>query len=247
MNSFPKFSFFLLIIFSTLVLSCCKDKCKDIVPVKATFTMNQQFDDRLQPIDNGDTIRKATQVVFIADVEDTSDVSFEWKIGSDNRVFTKKKFTLEFDVNETVKVRLITKKQPNLDCFPMDDGVDTTEQTFTAIEATLIPGDYVGYNKSNPTDIFTVSFIDDRIKYRQYVDNLPKGCIRTEKNYDANRYGAGYRDAGIGQSNDTTKDCPGIYGIAVLSKDNRTITIDYTYWNESKKQFIKEQFIGTKK
>jgi hypothetical protein len=247
MNSFPKFGFVLLIIFSTLILSCCKDKCKDIVPVKANFTMNQEIEDKLSPIDNGDTIRKAETLTFVANVEDTSGVSFEWKIGSDNRIFTKKKFTLEFDVNETVKVRLITKKQSNLDCFPMDDGIDTTEQTFTAIEATLIPGDYVGSNKSNPTDVFTVNFINDKIKDRKYVDNLPKGCIRTDKNYSANDYGAGYRVAGIGYPNDTVKDCPGIYGVARLAKDNRTITIDYTYWNEGKKQFIKEQFIGTKK
>ena len=247
MNSFPKFGLVLIVAISSFALSCCKDKCDNMQPVKATFTMNQEIEGKLSPIDNGDTIRKAEDITFIADIQDTAGVSFEWKIGTDNRVFTKKKFKLEFDVNETIKVRLITKKQPTPDCFPMDDGIDTTEQTFTAIDSTLIPGDYIGYNKSNPNDIFTVNFINDRIKDRQYVDNLPKGCIRTDKNYSANNWGAGYRVAGIGQTNDTTKDCPGISGIARLAKDNRTITIDYTFWDDSKKQFINEQFIGTKK
>ena len=247
MNSFPKFGLVLIVAISSFALSCCKDKCDNMQPVKATFTMNQEIEGKLYLVDNGDTIRKAEDITFIADIQDTAGVSFEWKIGTDNRVFTKKKFKLEFDVNETIKVRLITKKQPNPDCFPMDDGIDTTEQTFTAIDSTLIPGDYIGYNKSNPNDIFTVNFINDRIKDRQYVDNLPKGCIRTDKNYSANNWGAGYRVAGIGQTNDTTKDCPGISGIARLAKDNRTITIDYTFWDDSKKQFINEQFIGTKK
>ena len=244
MNSFPKFGFFLMLIVSSFILSCCKDECKNAVLVNAAFTMNQEVDGKLEQVANGDTIVRTEQVIFVADVADTSGVLFEWKIGTDNRVFTKKRFALEFDVNETIKVRLITKKQPNLDCFPTDDGIDTTFQTFTAIDSTLIPGDYIGYNKSKPTDLFTVNFISG---VRQYVDNLPKGCIKTSGNYLVNSYGAGYRIAGIGFPNDTVKDCPGIYGVARLAKDNRTITIDYTFWDDSKKQFITEQFIGTKK
>ena len=229
------------------MVSCCKDKCSDSSPVKATFTMSQVGYIKTYSVLNGDTIGRYEEVTFKADVEEKEGVSYEWKVGTDSRVFTKRQFKLEFDVNETIKVRLITKKKLNLDCFPLDDGIDTTEQIFTVADSTLIKGEYVGSNKSKPSDVFTVNFIDDRIKFRQYVDNLPKSCIRNDQNWVANQYSASYRVAGIGKTNDTVKDCPGIYGIAELARDNKTITIDYTYWDDSKKQFIKDQFIGIKK
>ena len=87
MNSFPKFGLVLILIVCSFALSCCKDKCKDMQPVKATFTMNQEIEGKLYLVENGDTIRKAENITFIADIEDTPDVSYEWKIGTDNQGF----------------------------------------------------------------------------------------------------------------------------------------------------------------
>jgi hypothetical protein len=77
-----------------------------------------------------DTIFTGSSATFRANLSDA--ISYEWKVGTDTRVWTNQSFGLSFPIqdstyliNNPIPVTLIVEYEPNTVCFPNDDGRDT--------------------------------------------------------------------------------------------------------------------------
>ena len=114
---------------------------------------------------------------------------YEWRVGTDPRPFTQRRFTLYFPDAGPVAVRLIAQRPANLRCFPNDDGADTLTKTLTLVRRTRyrapIYGRFLGSNADAPRDTFTVR-VFSAPDYSQpnnpgaapvdYLRNLGRGC-----------------------------------------------------------------------
>jgi len=114
-------------------------------------------------------------VYFSADVKNA--ISYEWQVGNNSTVQTVKDFGLYFnDTIGTIPVRLIVHAQPNLICYPDDDGIDTVVKYLTI--RTVLPdplaGKYYGYNTNDPGNYFTIE-IDTVTEFISFM-NPPNVC-----------------------------------------------------------------------
>ncbi|UOQ96531.1 hypothetical protein MUN81_14930 [Hymenobacter sp. 5317J-9] len=117
--------------------------------------------------------------------------SYEWRVGTDPRVFTTRKFGLFFPeaATGTYAVRLIATRPPNTRCFAKDDGVDTLTQVLTLVNRTqrraVIYGKFLGSNTDAPRDTFTIRVFqapdfhqpnDPLAAPYDYLRNLGRSC-----------------------------------------------------------------------
>ena len=259
MNSFPKFGFVFVLIFSSFALSCCKDECKVQTATSADFKIYEAlgWDIKVTEVANSDTA-VATSITFEASDSSSEVRSYEWMIGSDNRTFKSKNVTLEFDsraVNSWVSVRLIVKKDVNKMCFPDDDGVDTIVKRFFVVNKSLASGKFEGYCKSNPTEKFSIFIgVTPDSDGDLTIDNIPNGCTR-KGSIDSHLFepSANYRCIIFGRPNFKTDGklnplrCQIPWGKGKVQPDGVTLIMDYQIWDPSKNQFVNDQFIGIKK
>jgi hypothetical protein len=128
----------ILILFSFLIgalfMYQCKEKvelpsptdpCLALEPVTANFLIKEAVGDSLVETDRV-LMFNSVQFEAIGAYD-----SYEWQVGTDERTFTDKKFSLRFmddATGSTVPVRLIVKGKPNSTCFPSDNGIDTIHQ-----------------------------------------------------------------------------------------------------------------------
>jgi hypothetical protein len=126
-------------------------------------------------------------------VDESIDIYFEaspnadsvrWKIGTDTRVFSQRKFFLKFQAPVgKIEVRLIQRRSPNRTCFPADDGVDTLYKTFYvdngASSNNPILGRFKGFIIGKEQDTFTVTthYFTQLAGFEgnYFIKNLPKG------------------------------------------------------------------------
>ena len=105
--------------------------------------------------------------------------SYEWKVGSDPRVFRDSVFDLDFDENiqGNIVVRLIVTNGPKTDCFPRDDGRDTVSKSFylkPIDELKEVPmfGKFKGHDEGYPDIEFVVEISPEDAGLR----GLPNDC-----------------------------------------------------------------------
>jgi hypothetical protein len=125
-------------------------------------------------------------------VDESIDIYFEaspnadsvrWKIGTDTRVFSQRKFFLKFQsAVDKIEVRLIQRRPPNRICFPNDDGIDTLYKTFYVANGEItqpILGQFKGYIIGSERDTFTVTThyfaTTPGLEGYYFIKNLPKG------------------------------------------------------------------------
>jgi hypothetical protein len=246
-----------LVLFAVLMSAACckKDPCANQTTTSADFKIFEPLDEdiRYSEISNGDTLNIGN-VTFEAQDSSSDVISYEWKIGTDPRIFNKRLFSLEFsDSGQVIPVRLIVKKTVNTMCFPNDDGIDTLFKTFYLAGAGLAYGKFEGYVESNPTEKFTISTeIQPRIGYA-FVSNLPNGCSRNSVDAQTLNFLIGYRSLKFGKpevkrlSPPDEAKCQIPWGFGKVLRDNKTLILDYSIWSLSKNQFVKDRFIGIKK
>jgi hypothetical protein len=128
----------------------------------------------------------------LAAVDESIEIHFEadplsdavsWKIGTDTRIFTQRKFLLQFQSPiGKVDVRLIQRRTPNKACFPADDGVDTLYKSFNVVNGLLdnpVLGRFKGYMVGHEQDTFTVTthFYTSTpgLEGYYFIKNFPKG------------------------------------------------------------------------
>lgn len=246
------------------------DPCKDKTPASARFKIGERIynysSGNIAETDTvivSDTVLNEQKIVFEA--KDEND-SYEWRIGEDTKILTGKKVTLSFSAVSggfalpyTLSVRLIAKKKPDTLCFPKDDGVDTVTQKFTIIERNKNPiiGNYEGYLKSNPTDIFIVN-----ISYQQtvtddfgnlystlptfLVSNFVKGCNNHVWWWAACNMSFGYRSINFGNnSHGSEAACKRIAGWIFIDKKGIIQIPYYTLSdNINERSVTKDIFLG---
>jgi hypothetical protein len=132
------------------------DPCYGKSPVKASIKIGLM--NTFMPV-NGDENFINEDSIFCAPVDDnwplyyarhsqflgfkcmTSGVKTTWKLGSET--ITDSFYARSFSSNKGIigkfKATLIIEKEPNLQCFPRDDGKDTLEKTFTFVRNTELP------------------------------------------------------------------------------------------------------------
>ena len=155
--------------------------------------------------------------------------TYEWKIGSDPHIWTKKEFNLYFDEAAVgnISVRLVTTSPPNADC-PGDDGRDTSYRTIYVFPGSLtdlwesLPmfGTFTGYDTDNPDVLYDVSInVLDSLGHFGYLIGL-NNCL--DNTYD---FLASYR--GFVWESDNIINCSNPKGYATLGDDLKTLTILY--------------------
>jgi hypothetical protein len=149
MNLFNKYFALFTILLSLLTFNGCKDDCPkcddptnpecenydpcwDKKPVTADFEMSDLFP--IAPPDgipewNPDVVFARGRIGFKAkvDFEIFSDVKYTWLLGSEviNEPYFERLFNETQEGENNIPVTLIIEAEPNLACFPNDDGRDT--------------------------------------------------------------------------------------------------------------------------
>ena len=228
----------LLILLSILLFVSCSstdpDPCAGKKPVTAEFEIRAHTFSGFE-LPDCDTVANA-RISFkaIGDYD-----SYEWKIGYDDRTFTTKEVSLAFyRFYGDIPIRLIVRSEPNIRCFPDDDGIDTAYRTMTIIDwrELLIYGDWFGRNVNYPNDTFTVNInytIDYLDDYHIYINNLNKGCYDIPDTVGSFltpniKFGGGYNGFDFDGSTWAGNGCLAPYGVGWIHEDNYdSITIDY--------------------
>ena len=132
------------------------EPCYGKIPVKASIKIGLM--NTFMPV-NGDEKFINEDSVFCAPVDDkwplysarhsqfigfkcmTPGVKTTWKLGSETITdsFYARSFSSNKGIMGKYKVTLMVEKEPDLRCFPLDDGKDTLEKTFTFVPNTELP------------------------------------------------------------------------------------------------------------
>ncbi len=192
-----KYIFFLLLAFAQLLfLSSCGEKncnspynpecpnydpCYNQKPATAAFKILETYgayNEFWQDYETDTIIGGYTK--FTADF-DLEDAQYEWIIGAGT--YTTRSVNLSFPIvadRTTIPITLIVKKQPNKQCNPSDDGIDTLTKNICIRNVSLVmPGrdtiKFRGSYKDSPRDTFTISSFYDLNRSEQIIGNLVKG------------------------------------------------------------------------
>ncbi len=257
-----------LICVMLLFLGNCQ-KCKKEVcptPTSAKFKMYQPLDYSEYNADtkvytpkkyivDEDVFFMESTITFEA--EDSMALSYEWKIGDDDRVFTTKKFSLRFKENDLgavrqLDIRLIIKKMP-ASCNAGDNGIDTLVRKVnfingrTELEKWAMYGKYFGYNEDEPDKKFIIEIkreIRPSAVYEDiygiglnYVVNLLPNCLSNGDavyitlggNNSAATFGG--VESPLYLLGAYTCACDGQRQLAYLSSDKQQITVLYGLFN----------------
>jgi hypothetical protein len=249
-------NFCLMLVFAilTLLITNCKkeNKCDGTINA-ANFKIYEGLDEDLKywEVPNGDTVRTG---LLTFEASEANGVEYEWRIGSDPRVFRKRTFQLEFpDDRTSVSVTLIVKKLADNACFLNNDGADTLTKSFVAMDGSLVHGQFDGYVESNVTQKFIISTLIQPRLGHSFVYNLPNGCTRDFKDAHEVSYFAGRRTIKFGHpevirtGNTSDVMCQIPWGFGKILDDNQTLVLDYQMWSPTQNKFIKDRFIGIKK
>jgi hypothetical protein len=254
-----------LIIAIAVIVSCKKSKpelpeitapCELDKPIEAGFWIGQSMNyhdpcgwagnDTIIPRDYG-VYNQGGFLYFTADTECYDEL--EWIIGNDPQHRFGKQIYVQFfsaDVSgSTIPITLIARKEPNLLCYPNDDGVDTlVRNIYFDTASTNVYGNFEGYNIGEDANDPFVIWIKDFTGVSsppQFSDliGLPRGCTHScNSHYVVNLLGGAHRIASFCGNNTvngtfwdcpSTTSCPHIEGVIEYSADYDTVTIAYDY------------------
>jgi hypothetical protein len=184
--------------------------------------------------------------------------SYQWVIGNHPDTFRTKKCGLQsFPEGETITVRLIGKKQPNTQCFPDDDGIDTVIKKFRVSAAdSLIPilGEYEGYYDAYPNQKVTVKIFRKFVLDGQNQPSAQWGIINipvTNINGVRDELTLGSSVWYINGNHDGAYAGYRMQGYVYLSPDKKTLTATYNHWDTASRypNFVRINggFKGTRK
>jgi hypothetical protein len=218
-----------LCLWVVLVLATCKhreDPCNKDLPTPAITLYEYLGEDLLSKTD---TMLQEAQVVFEAP---EGFESYTWKIGTDTRAFTQRKFSLYLRKEDlgNFPIRLITKRKPNTDCNPLDIGIDTVHKTLTVVpyENCKIIGKFKGKRQELNEPEYVVDIVkkqDHNMKYYYMPMNLTPECLGELKSGKL-----GYRAFSIGGDQwRPSEGCNMYEGYAEVDDSGNTLVIKYTH------------------
>jgi hypothetical protein len=226
--------------------------CTGIRQLDADFTIKQSITFVTSNIGEYDTLLASDTVLTYDKVEFEAkhdSITYEWKIGEDDRTWNTRKVSLVFkDFYGTVKIRLIGRWTPNLQCFPKDDGADTVYHTLTVLPNSDNPvfGEFEGYNLSNPLDIFRIKM--SSIPSSGVLTNINKGCDGSggtngesgQITYRRYFFSGPYNSIPFGGN------CLEPEGVMVVSGDGKNVRVNFSTIKslDQRKVRTKDVFIG---
>ncbi|MEN9609696.1 MAG: hypothetical protein RLZZ628_510 [Bacteroidota bacterium] len=245
----------ILLIAFVMVSSQCKKECTDrsnpacdnydpcYKKVSADFKMGLTLERTRTDIKyfEVDTVYRNFAVEFVAN--DSTDVSYEWVIGTDPDTLRTRKIEVEFPIAVDVVIHLTVKGKA--DC-----AISTTTSKKLVVTdksmSNILLGTYYGYLVSNKADTFRIAIRDKRGV--PYIDGLPKNCERKWGTEYCSETGPfAYRDFGIGDGGTCgSPDCPTLNGWGKLENDNASLQLDFQYETFVGNQIVKDKFIGKK-
>ena len=162
--------------------------------------------------------------------------SYEWRIGSDTRVFTTREVSLFFQGPTQLSITLILKRSPATECFPDDDGVDTVSRRLVVVprEESALIGKFEGATDQNPEERYVVEFF--RYAYPQTptifqevrLTGIHPGCNNVLEQVDAFSGHYGYRVfAFSGRGGFLEGGCFARDGVARLNAANDSVVIQF--------------------
>lgn len=167
------------------------DPCHDAVETSAGFRFGYTVGTQAGGINHTfytDTFLPGQRIGFFADDEEAE--SYKWTVGVDDRTWDTPYFSLKFDkadslvlYSEPIEVRLITHRVPQTDCYPDDNGVDTSYRYIHFLRPTnTFIGTWRGTLSENPDKVYDIKIYVDsnfilaphqNINYDAlYIDNL---------------------------------------------------------------------------
>ena len=109
--------------------------------------------------------------------------SYTWKVGTDPRTWTTRKFELQFqNYFGTVDIVLVGRRRPRPECQPNDTGIDSFKRRITILPRNSAPifgrfmGNIIEAPSSQPFEIY-VTNVDGF--FISGIQNLPNGCTYT--------------------------------------------------------------------
>ncbi|WP_416864899.1 MAG: hypothetical protein ACMVP2_20570 [Imperialibacter sp.] len=228
------------LILTLSVLESCKpdddpDPCEGLTldSIQIDFTMGEHITNSggIDTIFVYDTALIFNNIVFEAE---KGAESYEWTIGEDPRTFTERRFELFFQYPEqSLPIRLIAKRTPNLTCFPQDDGIDTVEHYLTIVDKDSNPiiGKYEGHLESDPDDIFAIQVTRKGSSGYDLI-NINRGCDLSEENVGLGaEIHAGFRKLNVSRSASSGEyrgDCQDPKGWLILSENNMDVEVHFS-------------------
>ncbi|MFC7670488.1 hypothetical protein ACFQT0_26465 [Hymenobacter humi] len=176
---------------------------------------------------------------------DSVDVTYEWTVGADPRVYRSRTIRLFFE-NPVgpVTVRLKVNTGTATGCAAVDGKEVMGQKTLVVLPAKEAPvfGDYEGYSLSDPSRKYTIQIRNNSLL------NLPEGCTYNLR--DELKIGSTALFAYSGTF-DPAYGAGSLEGKAVLDrKDKRAIVVEYSY-SDPKKAVpgtrLRDKFIGRRK
>ena len=245
----PIFQYSTILLFVTVLFYSCKcddptdilcpnyDPCLSIAKADASFVVLDSItptwaDTSISFISK--TFNTGATVYFRALNKNMA--SYEWKVGTDDRVWTDSEFHLGFDGYEgSVTIRLVTTVTDNNSCLNEVEMRDTSYQTFNVIQlepyTSPIFGEYQGINTTSPNDIYSLVVLGEgaNLWHSSRLFGLTIPC-----EYPIGlRFFAGY-DWFVSVHDDI--HCRNTIVIGRLQEDNNTLIMDYWYDDDAGKR-----------
>jgi len=181
-------------------------------------------------------------VPIIMTAHDSTAATYEWRVGTDPRIFTGRTLLLRFDQPYgSVAVHLRVTKKPNTACFPNDSGSDEQTRTLVVLAREQAPlyGDFKGHTLARPDSTFIIHIRPNSML------NLPKGC-RWDLGGEIFTGSAGFLVNS--RTFDPLFGAASVAGWGVLDANNRRkIRVEYTYRDVSRplaNERLHDTFIG---
>ena len=255
---------FILLLLSFVFYGCPNstepepDPCEGKYPVSADFEIWEGSQAYKYKFLTDTVIHKPNYAVFVC--KNNYDY-YEWKVGSQEKKYYTKEFSLSFYdhgvpfVENPIPIRLIVKSKPDSLCYPADDGIDTVFKSIYIVkyQESRIFGDYYGYDTTNPNVYYTVNIGKKYIEKKNwtyfYINNLHNSCIdtafftnmdmgnvvKTHLYYTAMVFN-GFQYVGCG--------CLQPEGVAYLADGQDSLIINYTIIKEFAGPKLPMKFIG---
>lgn len=273
------FALFLVFTFSSCEKEGCQDpanpSCENYNPcygktkADASFTIYEVLQETPSDHNVGfkgedvatDTIIYTNFARFKADHEAEY---YEWRVGSDPRVWNSREFTLRFSsvpYYTPIEVRLKVYKKTDQTCFPSaSDTVVFTRKLYTVPRVnSMMTGRFEGYLESNPNEnnFFEIDLIEDQ----RGIDGIAISGITPNCSMNNNQWGSillhsvGYRSLYF-TSKSAVSCCLGLSGFATVNTKgvirmdigkyppSRQDSCDWTYLEDP--EYTNDIFYGTK-